>query len=84
MKLKLLLLILLLVLSQNNFAQIDTTLFKRKSISDSTKMNLDAVYNRPFLQVGRTPLGVGGYAEFNTNYGVTDGVGEGFLFKCVE
>lgn len=81
MKLKLLLLILLLVLSQNNFAQIDTTLFKRKSISDSTKMNLDAVYNRPFLQVGRTPLGVGGYAEFNTNYGVTDGVGEGFSFQ---
>lgn len=63
------------------FAQIDTTLFKRKPILDSSKMNLDAVYNRPFLQVGRTPLGVGGYAEMNTNYSVTDGVGEGLSFQ---
>lgn len=81
MKQRLLLLILSVALSHTIFAQIDTTLFKRKLISDSTKMNLDAVYNRPFLQVGRNPLAVGGYAEFNTNYGVTDGVGEGFSFQ---
>lgn len=48
-------------------AQIDTTLLRRNTKVDSTKMNMDAVYNRPFLQVGRTPLGVGGYAELNTN-----------------
>jgi hypothetical protein len=71
----------LLGISHNIFAQIDTTLFKRKPILDSTKMNIDAVYSRPFLQVGRTPLGIGGYAEMNTNYNITDGVGEGFSFQ---
>ncbi len=81
MKKHYLLLIFILGLSQNIFAQIDTTLFRRKPISDSAKMNIDAVYSRPFLQVGRTPLGVGGYAELNTNYGITDGVGEGFSFQ---
>lgn len=74
-------LIFILGLSQNIFAQIDTTLFRRKPISDSAKMNIDAVYSRPFLQVGRTPLGVGGYAELNTNYSITDGIGEGFSFQ---
>ncbi|MDP1813266.1 MAG: porin [Leadbetterella sp.] len=73
--------ILLSVISQSTFAQIDSTLFKRKPKADSSKMNIDAVYNRPFLQVGRTPLGIGGYAELNTNYGVTDGVSEGMSFQ---
>lgn len=75
------LIFLFLGISHNIFAQIDTTLFKRKPILDSTKMNIDAVYSRPFLQVGRTSLGIGGYAEMNTNYGISDGVGEGFSFQ---
>jgi hypothetical protein len=64
-------------------AQIDSTLFKRSPKPDSAKvsMNMDAVYNRPFLQVGRTPLGVGGYAELNTNYAATDGISEGLSFQ---
>ncbi len=62
-------------------AQIDTTLLRRNTKVDSTKMNMDAVYNRPFLQVGRTPLGVGGYAELNTNYAATDGISEGLSFQ---
>ena len=68
---------------QGVWAQIDSTLFKRSPKSDSAKvsMNMDAVYNRPFLQVGRTPLGVGGYAELNTNYAATDGVSEGLSFQ---
>lgn len=80
---KYLLLFVLLGLCQLVSAQIDSTLFKRKPILDSTKngMNMDAVYNRPFLQIGRTPLGIGGYAEMNTNYAVTNGKGEGFSFQ---
>ncbi len=68
---------------QGVWAQIDSTLFKRSPKPDSAKvsMNMDAVYNRPFLQVGRTPLGVGGYAELNTNYAATDGVSEGLSFQ---
>ena len=81
MKQQYLIFLFLLGISHNIFAQIDTTLFKRKPILDSTKMNIDAVYSRPFLQVGRTPLGIGGYAEMNTNYTITDGVGEGFSFQ---
>ena len=77
------LLFLLLVFSQVVNAQIDTTLFRRKPSLDSTKnlMNMDAVYNRPFLQIGRTPLGIGGYAEMNTNYAVEDGAGDGLSFQ---
>lgn len=70
-------------LIQISYAQIDSTLFRRLPKSDSAKitMNMDAVYNRPFLQVGRTPLGVGGYAEMNTNYAATDGISEGLSFQ---
>jgi hypothetical protein len=42
---------------------------------------MDAVYNRPFLQYGKTPVALGGYVEANTNYVVTDGVTEGFSFQ---
>lgn len=44
-------------------------------------MNSDAVYNRPFLQLGKTPIAIGGYMEANTNYSGTDGVSEGFSFQ---
>ncbi|PWK17089.1 phosphate-selective porin O/P [Arcicella aurantiaca] len=77
------LLSVLLVFCQFVYAQTDTTIFRRKVVLDSAQngMNMDAVYNRPFLQIGRTPLGIGGYAEMNTNYAVTDGKGEGFSFQ---
>lgn len=42
---------------------------------------MDAVYNRPFLQYGKIPVALGGYAEANTNYVVTDGVTEGLNFQ---
>ena len=63
-------------------AQSDTTKIKRSS-TDTSKMNLnmDAVYNRPFLQYGKIPVAIGGYAEVNTNYTVTDGVTDGFSFQ---
>lgn len=50
---------------------------------DSSKLllNLDAVYNRPFLQYGKIPVAIGGYVEANTNYAVTEGVTEGFSFQ---
>ena len=48
---------------------------------DSTKMNLDAVYSRPFLGVGKSAVSVGGYLEANTSYFGSDGVTEGFSFQ---
>ncbi len=45
------------------------------------KMNMDAVYNRPFLSVGKLPIAIGGYIEANTQYAATDGVSEGLSFQ---
>jgi hypothetical protein len=48
---------------------------------DSTKLNQDAIYNRPFINVGETRTAVGGYIEGNTNYFVEDGITEGFSME---
>lgn len=63
-------------------AQVDSTLLRRVK-RDSTKqqLNMDAVYNRPFLGVGKTPIAVGGYAEANWQHLGTDGVSEGHQFQ---
>lgn len=63
-------------------AQIDSTLFRRTP-TDTTKqqLNMDAVYNRPFLTMGRLPVSLGGYAEVNWQHLGTDGVSEGHQFQ---
>lgn len=56
----------------------------RDSVSADTlrqKMNMDAIYNRPFLSVGKTPVAIGGYVEANSQYAVTDGISDGFSFQ---
>jgi len=74
--------VILLLTSTLSFAQVDTTLLKRQQI-DSTKqqLNMDAVYNRPFLSFGKLPVSVGGYAEVNWQHIGTDGVSEGHQFQ---
>lgn len=64
-------------------AQVDSSLFARIP-KDTTKpmLNMDAVYNRPFLNIGKTPVSVGGYVEANWQYLVTDGVTEGHQFQA--
>lgn len=49
--------------------------------TSSLLLNMDAVYNRPFLQAGKTPVAIGGYVEANTEYKGTDGVTEGLSFQ---
>lgn len=61
-------------------AQTDTSFVKRIS-PDTSKMNMDAVYNRPFLQFGKAPVSLGGYVEANSSYFATDGVTEGLSFQ---
>jgi hypothetical protein len=39
------------------------------------------MYNRPFLQVGKLPVALGGYAEANYQYLQQDGVTEGHQFQ---
>ncbi len=63
-------------------AQIDSTLLRRKRPDTSRlMMNLDAVYNRPFLSFGKLPVALGGYAEGNWQHIGTDGVTEGHQFQ---
>lgn len=79
---RLLLLSFFLLLFGSVKSQTDSVKIKR-SPTDTSKMqlNMDAVYNRPFLQYGKIPVALGGYAEVNTQYAVTDGVTEGFSFQ---
>ena len=83
-KLKLTLLILFVSIMTSK-AQIDNELLRETQKDTITKemntMNMDAVYNRPFLSVGKTPISVGGYAEANWQYIGTDGITEGHQFQ---
>jgi len=75
--------LLLFIFSQlSAFGQVDSSLFRRVQKKDSTiRMNVDAVYSRPFLQIGKTPVALGGYVEANSNYMVTNGKTEGLSFQ---
>lgn len=44
-------------------------------------LNMDATYNRPFLQAGKMPVALGGYAEVKTEFLQTDGISDGFSFQ---
>ena len=63
-------------------AQIDPALLKRIP-NDTTKpmLNMDAVYNRPFVAVGKLPVSLGGYMEANWQHLGTDGISEGHQFQ---
>jgi len=62
-------------------AQNDSNNVKRMAIDTSKRLlNMDAVYNRPFLQYGKIPVALGGYAEVNSDYTVTDGITDGLSF----
>ncbi len=63
-------------------AQIDPALLRRTAKDTSgLLLNMDAVYNRPFLQLGKLPVALGGYAEANYQYLQEDGITEGHQFQ---
>ncbi len=63
-------------------AQNDSTLLKQTSADTAKqKLNMDAVYNRPLLNLKKVPLAIGGYFEANTQYVSTDGISDGFSFQ---
>ncbi len=64
------------------YAQIDSTLLKQDSkIKQTPKLNMDAVYNRPFLTMDKLPVALGGYMEVNWQHIGTDGVSDGHQFQ---
>ncbi|WP_420578331.1 hypothetical protein [Ekhidna sp.] len=70
------------LLSIDAKAQIDSTLLKRTPVDTAKNLlNMDAVYNRPFLQVGKLPVSVGGYIEADYGYIGEDGVTDGHSFR---
>ncbi|HNP16974.1 hypothetical protein [uncultured Marivirga sp.] len=55
--------------------------FAQQTDSSQLQLNMDAVYNRPFLQAGSFPVAIGGYIEAQGEYFVSDGITEGVSFK---
>jgi hypothetical protein len=75
-------LLLLLVISISSFGQLDSSLFKRSATDTSrVQLNMDAVYNRPFLTMGKLPISIGGYVEANWQHLGTNGISEGHQFQ---
>lgn len=62
-------------------AQTDSLIKRTPQDTSKLKMNMDAVYNRPFMSIGKIPAALGGYVEGNTDYSGTDGVNEGLSFQ---
>ncbi|MBW4360573.1 hypothetical protein [Flavobacterium taihuense] len=72
-----------LLSSLTSFAQIDPSLLKRIP-KDTVKniLNMDALYNRPALNINKTPISIGGYVEMNWQKMTTDGASEGHQFQA--
>ena len=68
-------------LLSNVHAQIDPSLLKRVEKDTVKKMNMDALYNRPFLNISKTPVSLGGYVEMNYQHLGTDGISDGHEFQ---
>lgn len=74
--------LLLLIVALNANAQIDPSLLRRVPKDTTTQqLNMDAIYNRPFLQIGKLPVALGGYVEANYQYIGEDGISEGHQFQ---
>ena len=80
---KLYLTLILFSLVAVSLAQVDSSLIKRtpRDTSFQRSMNMDAIYNRPVLSVGKLPVAVGGYVEADYTYIGTDGVTDGHSFR---
>jgi len=63
--------------------QIDSSLLRSAGPKDTAKksMNMDAIYNRPFLKMGNMPMSIGGYLESNWQYVSTSGITNGNQFE---
>lgn len=72
-----------LLFSMSLSAQIDPALLKRiPKDSINPLLNMDALYNRPSLNINKTPIAIGGYFETNWQKMTTDGVTEGHQFQA--
>jgi hypothetical protein len=74
--------ILSFFISSVAFAQIDPLLLRlTPKDTAGNLLNMDAIYNRPFLQLGKLPVALGGYVEANYQYLQEEGISEGHQFQ---
>src|SRR5215204_6539969 len=76
--------LIIFTVTQTALGQIDNSLLIRKESDTSRtkmKMNMDAIYNRPFLAMEKIPVALGGYVEANWQHLGTDGISEGHQFQ---
>lgn len=75
-------LLVLIIVTGHVQAQIDSSLLITP-LTDTLPvyLNMDAVYQRPFLNIGKLPVSVGGYAEANWQHIRTDGISDGHQFQ---
>ena len=73
--------VLLMLVSLSSQAKKLTRINPPTNDSSKVKLNMDAVYNRPFLSMGKLPVAIGGYLEANTQYATTNGATNGFSFQ---
>src|SRR6188474_3277895 len=79
---KYLLILMVWSIAESAFTQIDPSLLKRiPKDTSGNKLNMDALYNRPFLQLGKLPVALGGYVEANYQYLQENGITEGHQFQ---
>src|SRR5215510_12737260 len=79
---KIILFIAACIVSIQLMSQIDPSLLRRVPKDTSfMRLNMDAIYNRPFLQVGKLPIALGGYVEANYQYLQENGISEGHQFQ---
>jgi hypothetical protein len=79
---KYLLILFVCIIAETAFAQIDPSLLRRiPKDTSGNKLNMDALYNRPFLQLGKLPVALGGYVEANYQYLQENGITEGHQFQ---
>ncbi|WP_026704821.1 hypothetical protein [Flavobacterium soli] len=83
MKLRISFVVAMAFLSCGLSAQIDPSLLKRAQKDTLAQvLNMDAIYNRPVLNINKTPIAIGGYFEANWQKLTTEGVSEGHQFQA--
>lgn len=76
------LLLIVLLCTQLAKAQVDSSLFKKNaSTTSKPALNMDAIYNRPFMLGTQQHVSLGGYVEGNWQHLSTDGVSLGHQFQ---
>ncbi len=79
---KLIILISILTIPFFGSAQKEKIVNRIPTDSTQNNLNMDAVYDRPFLKFNKVPIALGGYLEANSIYSSTDGVSEGLSFQA--